>query len=368
MGTRCTLMVMACALGACALGHGPEQAAPDAGTADAGKPARWPDTGPVEPPPDGGDDPYVGGPPAACGEPTGSFNGIRVIECIPEGMEGVTPEPVPLVLVLHGYTQDPRDLLASTQWDVLAGRYGFYVAFPQASADNRAWAWFHLGRSRGQNDPAGLVAFVDDFAARHNVDRDRVFVAGISAGGYMAVNLLADYPEVFAAGSATSGGAHGCDVLCPSLPSGGANAAAVIAEHPEWWNDPATRKPRLLLLHGDLDQTNAPGNSEQLVQQWTAALGIDATPDNAALGLPAELAGYPYAVYAADGEPAVAHIRMTDLGHGTPVCPGDAPEHGGYDPMPSKTADPCGWCPQDWTNTGSIWGPYHEAEFFGLVR
>jgi hypothetical protein len=35
--------------------------------------------------------------------------------------------------------------------------------------------------------------------------------------------------------------------------------------------------------------------------------------------------------------------------------------------MPSKTADSCAFCAQDWTNTGSIYGPYYEAAFFGLV-
>jgi poly(hydroxyalkanoate) depolymerase family esterase len=337
------------------------------GPADAGAP--WwldPDGGSTTPPA-GADAGRPSGPPAACTGPTGNFNGIQLIECVPGG---ASVGPRPLVVVLHGYTQDPEAMLASTQWDVLAGRHGFYLAFARASADYRSWYWYTAGRSRGQPDPAGLVAIVDDMKARHDIDAERVFVAGLSSGGYMAVDLLADYPDVFAGGSATSGGPHGCDVLCPHSATAGAGktGALVRAEHPAVWSDAAARKPRLLLLHGDLDQTNLPANSQHLRAQWLDAHGADDTADNAALGLPTELGGYPYEVYAHGGEPVLGFIHMTDLGHGTPVNPGDGIDQGGFDPMPSQTADPCGVCPQDWTNTGSLWGPYYEAKFFGILE
>ncbi len=355
-----TVLLCACAIGrtddAGDVGHAD-------GRADAGRPAQWPDAGPPLPTaPDAGN-PVVGGPPATCTTIPAYAGGFEVIECVPETTAG----PAGLVVVLHGYTQSAAELLDTTEWDVLAGRYGFYVVFPQAPG-NRAWYWYTAGRSRGQADPAGLVAIVDAMKAEHAIDDGRVFAAGLSAGGYMAVNLLADYPDVFAAGSATSGGAHGCSALCASVPSGGANVAAVTNELPAWWSDPATPKPPLLLLHGDLDATNVPGNSEQLVLQWTGAHGADQTPDNAALGLPTEINGYPYEAYARDdGAIAVARIRMTDLGHGTPVNPGEGVDQGGHDPMPSSTASDCFVCPQDWTNTGSLYGPYYEAVFFGLV-
>jgi poly(hydroxyalkanoate) depolymerase family esterase len=305
------------------------------------------------------------GAPAVCS--TGSVGALETITCVPPGMEGKTGAPAPLVLVLHGYTQDPAGLLDSTEWDVLAGAGRFYVVFPRSGPGFRAWYWYTSGRSRGQSDPAALVAVVDAMKQAHDIDPDRIYVAGFSAGGYMAASLLADYPDVFAAGSVTSGGAHGCGVLCPSVPGPGGGAAAVTAELPSWWNDPGARKPRLMILHGDLDQTNLPGNADQLATQWLGALGADAQPDNQALGLPAELHGYPYAVYEKDGEVVVATVRLTDLGHGTPVDPGPGPAQGGHDPDPSKTADNCYSCPQDWTNTGDLYGAYHEAVFFGLL-
>jgi poly(hydroxyalkanoate) depolymerase family esterase len=371
-------IAVATSVAACALATSPGSGSDDddgQGIPDAGPPARWPDAGTPGPRPDAGDepddpddpdDPIIGGDPASCETIPAYAGGFEVIKCVPEGFESETTTPVGLVISLHGYTQSAASLQETTEWAHLAGRYGFYVVFPHAAGD-RAWFWYTFGRSRGQSDPAGLVAVVDRMKEEHNIDPDRVFVSGMSAGGYMAVNLLADYPDVFAGGSATSGGAHGCSALCASSPSGG-TAAAVIAEYPEWWNDASARKPRLMLLHGDLDEVNLPGNSTQLVQQWTAVHGADTTPDNAALGLPATLNGYPYEVYAApSGDVAVAHVHMTDLGHGTPVNPGEATDQGGFDPMPSKTADSCAFCAQDWTNTGSIYGPYYEAAFFGLV-
>lgn len=310
-------------------------------------------------------DAHVPGPPATC--TGGAVGALQTITCVPAGMEGHTGSPAPLVLVLHGYTQDAADLLLTSEWDVLAGAHGFYVVFPRSSASNRAWYWYTAGRSRGQSDPEALIAVVEAAEQDHDIDPDRIFVAGFSAGGYMAASLLADYPDVFAAGSVTSGGAHGCGFTCPATPGAGGGAAAVIAELPGWWNDPAARKPRLMILHGDLDQTNLPGNADHLAAQWLAVHGADADPDNATLGLPLELGGYPYQVYERDGEIVVARVRLTDLGHGTPVNPGPGPAQGGHDPTPSKTADSCALCAQDWTNTGSLYGAHHEAAFFGLL-
>jgi len=127
-----------------------------------------------------------------------------------------------------------------------------------------------------------------------------------------------------------------------------------------------------MLFHGALDEAVNPINLDDAMRQWTGALGIDQTPDNAALGEPDTLGGYTYHAYARGAEVAVATVLMTDLGHGTPVSPGTGAGQGGYDPIPSSTAADCSnvsdpGCEQDWTNTGSIYGAYEAARFFGLV-
>jgi len=337
---------------------GPLPPGTDAGTTppgtDAGTTPPGVDAGVVEPPPPPGD-----GPPAPCAPLSGSFNGLTATACVAE-----VSGPAPLVIALHGYTQSAADYLDTTEWDVLAGRYGFHVVFPQAPGD-RAFYWYTNGRDRGQPDPEGIVAMIDALEATTPIDRTRVYVTGLSAGGYMAVSLLAGYPDVFAAGASFSGGPHGCSSLCASIPSAGTDVTAAFREH---WSDASARKPRLMLVHGDADGVVAPGNMDQAMRQWTTALGTDTTPDNAAMGLPTELGSHPYSVYTQGGEVVVATHMLLGIGHGTPVDPGDAEHQGGHDPMPGMVQSSSFLGPHDWTNTTSFYGPYYAARFFGLAR
>jgi poly(hydroxyalkanoate) depolymerase family esterase len=379
----CVLLLLAplagCARGACDTGVG----------LDAG--------GPGGPGGDPGGDPCGdpgGGQPATCTELSSVVGLSRVLACVPAGMEGAGGAPAPLVVALHGYTQTAEEYKDTTEWHVLAGRYRFYVVFPQVNADllgaggrPGAWKWWRdyaaWTRSSYNQHFGPINAVVDAMKAAYSIDEDRVFVTGLSAGGYMTTLLLAVYPDVFAAGASFSGGPHNCDLQCTDsdkiqdwrrpfgyTPPG---KDAVWNAYPEWWNDPATRKPRLLLVHGGLDEAVRPINLTDAMHQWTGALGIAPTPDNAALGEPTTLGGYAYDVYAHDGRVGVATVLMHDLGHGTPVRPGDAVDEGGHDPLPSTTAADCSnvsdpGCEQDWTNTGGIYGPYQAARFFGLTR
>lgn len=333
--------------------------------------------------------------PAECSEVETPSGLGAVLECVPLGMEGDTGEPAALVVALHGYTQTAEEYKDTTQWHVLAGQHRFYVVFPQTSADvigagglPAAWKWWvdsdflPWTRSSFNQHYAPLLAVVEGAKSRHNIDDNRVFITGLSAGGYMTSLMLATHPDVFAAGASFSGGAHNCDLECTDSnkiqnwvrpigyqpPSG----SDVLEAYPQWWNDPSARKPRLMLVHGGLDEAVKPVNLNDGMRQWTDALGIDQTPDNAALGLPATLGNGVYNVYDYGGQAGVATLLLPDLGHGTPVMPGEGAEMGGFDPNPSSTAADCSnvddpTCTQDWTNTGSVYGPLQAAKFFGVV-
>jgi poly(hydroxyalkanoate) depolymerase family esterase len=333
----------------------------DGGTITPGR-----DGGTVTPGRDGGGTVVGPGdhPPATCTDVAGSFGGLSMIACVPELDD--PSEARPLVVALHGYTQSARSYLETTQWDVLAGRYGFYVVLAQAPGD-RSFYWYTTGRDRGQPDPAGIVAMVDRMKDDYAIDSDRVFVNGLSAGGYMAVSLIAGYPDVFAAASVYSGGPHGCSTSCTTTPGTG-DPGAVTRAYPTFWSDASARRPRLMLVHGTRDGVNTIGNMASAVRQWTSAIGIDATPDNDALGLGDTLKDHPWAVYTDDaGEIMVQTHTLEGIGHGTPVDPGDAVDQGGYDPVPGTEQPPGYFDPHDWTNTTTFYGPYYSARFFGIA-
>ena len=319
----------------------------------------------------------------------GNFGGLTMYECVPSGMDGRTAQPAPLVVALHGYTQGAYQTPASgqpqmpqwgmintSQWATLAERYHFYVIFPDTGSGARSYYWYlSFYQQRGSLDAAAIANMVQTMQQRHNIDPNKIFVSGLSAGGMMTTLMLACYPDVFAGGATFEGGAFGCQQNCAALGRAGMGwtwpgnhpASLVTGCYPTVWNDANARKPRLLAFQGELDGAVTPENMADIVQQWTGALGIPATPANSALGIPTTLKGHDYTVYARGNQVMVATIFMHGIGHGTPVDPGGGTDQGGWDPMTSTTMVNDPNLVQDWTNTTGIYGPYYAAKFWGII-
>jgi poly(hydroxyalkanoate) depolymerase family esterase len=175
--------------------------------------------------------------------------------------------PRPLVVMLHGCKQDAADFAAGTAMNALAERHGCLVLYPeQARGANvsNCWNWFEAQHQAGDGgEPSILADMVREVARAHGADPDRVYVAGLSAGGAMAAILAAAHPGLFAAVGVHSGLAAGC---AHDLMSG---LNAMKGNHGRGRRHAAPRQVPAIVFHGDADAVVHPSNGAAVLAQFT---------------------------------------------------------------------------------------------------
>ncbi|NBE53029.1 extracellular catalytic domain type 1 short-chain-length polyhydroxyalkanoate depolymerase [Streptomyces boluensis] len=255
---------------------------------------------------------------------------LKMYRHVPEGL----PAGRPVVVVLHGCTQNAAGYGPGSGWTELADRWGFSVVVPEqqtANNANRCFNWFEAGdSSRGQGEAASLAQMVDRQLADASGDPARVHVTGLSAGGAMTSVMMAAYPEKFTAGGVVAGLPYGC-----AQAAGSPYVCMYVGatQTPRQWGDRVRAAhpgyagpwPRLTVLHGSADTTVKPVNMGDLVEQWTDVHGADQAAD-----VSDTVGGYPHQVFRGpDGGAVVETYSLTGMGHGQPVDPGSGAEQCG---------------------------------------
>ena len=185
---------------------------------------------------------------------------------------------VPLLVLLHGCSQTALDFATGTSMNLLAEQYGFVILYPQQTSrynQNLCWNWFTpANQSRGSGEPASIVAMIQAIqqdTTHWTIDPSRICVAGLSAGGAMAVILGATYPDLFAAI-----GVHaGMEYQAATNVSSGINAMRRGGPDPLQQGslaytamDSFSRIVPTIVFHGTNDEVVAPINGDQVIQQW----------------------------------------------------------------------------------------------------
>ena len=183
---------------------------------------------------------------------------------VPAAQEG---RDLALVLMLHGCGQDPEDFALGTQMNALAEEFGLVVAYPRQTRranPSTCWNWFdRRHQSRGSGEPAKLAGLAQALAKEFGIRKERVFAAGLSAGGAMAEILAATYPDVFDAVGIHSGLPYKSATDVPSAFSAMKGAGPHDPEPP----NAGDRRVRKIVLHGLADATVNPVNGERILDE-----------------------------------------------------------------------------------------------------
>ena len=259
----------------------------------------------------------------------------------------------PVVVALHGCTQDAQTYHDNSGWSKLADSAKFHLVYAQQPGANNVrncFNWFEpADQTRDQGEARSIAQMVQHAVDGFGADADRVYVTGLSAGGAMSAVMLAAYPDVFAGGSVVAGIPYRCAT----------NVSAALQcmnpgvdKTPPQWGDLVRGasgydgpRPRVAVWHGDADSTVAYANAAESVEQWTDTAGVGTEPTETA-DLPGGTTLEKY------GDDAVRRYTVAGMAHGLPVDPGDA-------------ADQCGTAGQYFLDT--ICSAHYDAQYFGLV-
>lgn len=278
---------------------------------------------------------------------------LRMFSYAPTGMA----KNGALVVALHGCTQTAASYDVGAGWSTLAKRYGFALLLPQQKISNNAnncFNWFQPDdNARGRGEALSIRQMIRTTIAKHGLDEERVFIAGLSAGGAMTSVMLAGYPEIFAGGAIIAGLpfgiANNLQQALAAMHQTSNHSARDLGNFVRNASSHSGPWPRVSVWHGSADRTVNPSNADEIVKQWLDVHQLPLSPMSEGI-----VDGYPRQVWwDEEGRPVVECYDITGMAHGAPLGTGD-----GIDQCGSEGA---------FLIEAGISSSYHIANFFGLT-
>jgi poly(hydroxyalkanoate) depolymerase family esterase len=245
---------------------------------------------------------------------------LRARFYVPEAL----PSNAPLVVVLHGCTQTAAEYDHGSGWSRLADLHKFALLYPEQRRANNAmlcFNWFEPDDiRRDAGEALSIRQMIEALAVQHGIDRRRIFVTGLSAGGAMTSVMLATYPELFAAGAIIAGLPYGSAASVPEafdrmrghgVPTEQALQSILRSAslHEGPW-------PSISIWHGDVDDIVLPSNAAHIRSQWRSVHELDGMSTYSGM-----VDGHPYRAWrGADGRVLVEEYLIVGMRHGVPIA------------------------------------------------
>jgi poly(hydroxyalkanoate) depolymerase family esterase len=183
-------------------------------------------------------------------------------------------DSLPLLVMLHGCNQDSLTFSEGTRMNALAEECRFAVLYPEQSPrwnPLRCWNWYESASLAGAGEAALIAGLIVQVGERRPIDRRRIYLVGMSAGGAMANVLVVRHSRLFAACATHSGvmyGAAHSPLQALAAMRSGATAASIEESRRmlREASESAVAVPTLV-MHGDHDPTVNPANAQQIIDE-----------------------------------------------------------------------------------------------------
>jgi len=259
---------------------------------------------------------------------------LNMYNYVPSGITGAAP----LVIAMHGCTENATSFSQQSGWNKLANLHKFYVVYPEQQAINNSelcFNWFDTTDIRKNvGEALSIMQMIEYMKSKYSIDTNAIYVTGVSAGGEMSAVMMAVYPATFVSGAIMSGGPYGAatnatealdamDGLVTNSPAGW--GALVRNQNPGFTGS----YPHLAVFQGTADLVVDTTNTTQLIRQWTnldhANQIIDSTNNSFQGNSNVQLTIY----NDSSSVPVVYHYKITGMPHAIAVDTGSCPRQGG---------------------------------------